>query len=984
MASARVYTCIRVRPPLLAPDEPTIPLDIDATHTKLRIVKEIPMMSSAHSTKSESKYLFDRIFNAGSPSSEVFLHSWPMLRENLLQGYHGVFCVYGQTGSGKTYTVDAYLEELLPTVFGEMQDGLLSSAKVIAISYVQIYMDGIYDLLNENRSIAKSRASDTTAFPIPESMSAHKVHHLLLQARKHRKLSEHALNRRSSRSHTVFILHVELQTEEGQLLYPKLYIVDLAGSERLYRTLSAGNTFDEGCNINKSLSCLAKCLECMAQRQAMVPYRESALTYFLRDALSNSLFVLLCCVSPEVLDEDETRCTLHFATVARKVVIQRHSAADQARRRSLRLQYEEKLEQQISNLKAVHEHEVRVLQDRARTVQASTMDHRRSYEELHERYGKLWRQLEATESELEAAKYTVDELQSELSEKQIEVQEVTLELQSLRERGEHSHTAQRAPNDDQWFGLLRERMSHAIDSLRGELIHTNLPSEPPTSVVSDLSIDTSLTYVSTDSVYSFPPEYAKGGNVHQEIQSEELRLETTFEGDNMRWSLPLGGAEPFNVPTGTNSIESPPRAQLTDQYHTFISMSPITTQLRSCLEAHYKEIILTLEYEQESRRNLERMEDKWFSSISQTFREILAKRELSCISASFLATEESHEASQEIGLLKNIGHIPSLSLLEECKKVTDHHKSEICDLKQSLAYLNLGFQESQERQQLQSIMHASNFDFLLEGTQRLHSISVDEVKKDRDASRNNLLLEIAEVRDELDIAMNATVRFQDELSLSTEMNELVRLQFSEEEARNILISQQLNVAQTYFSVHSAELQWFLCSNHLLSTVEPSRRALIMITAFSTFTEIMRAHAAQLTSQYEIQLRETSSFRVAQTDMTSALNNFAALQESIVDLSGERWNLVSGTLEKQFEVGSFRRHEKETIHELLLTESGERVSAVFAAMLDIKEGAFSKLDKTIKHAATLERSIQKILEDHTSFRSIRENEVENLKERCKKT
>ena len=61
-------------------------------------------------------------------------------------------------------------------------------------------------------------------------------------------------NDRSSRGHTIFVLHFEQRNPDGSLVKGKLNIVDLAGSENVGKSDQSALTKCEGTQINLSLS----------------------------------------------------------------------------------------------------------------------------------------------------------------------------------------------------------------------------------------------------------------------------------------------------------------------------------------------------------------------------------------------------------------------------------------------------------------------------------------------------------------------------------------------------------------------------------------------------------------------------------------------------------------------------------------------------------------------------------------------------------
>lgn len=74
-----------------------------------------------------------------------------------------------------------------------------------------------------------------------------------------RTVTEHHLNKASSRSHCIYTLHIQSRSRvesQDKVTHSKLHLVDLAGSERTKKTGSEGLTLKEATFINKSLSYL--------------------------------------------------------------------------------------------------------------------------------------------------------------------------------------------------------------------------------------------------------------------------------------------------------------------------------------------------------------------------------------------------------------------------------------------------------------------------------------------------------------------------------------------------------------------------------------------------------------------------------------------------------------------------------------------------------------------------------------------------------
>ncbi|KAF4521033.1 hypothetical protein B566_EDAN002528, partial [Ephemera danica] len=140
---------------------------------------------------------------------------------------------------------------------------------------------------------------------------------------------EHA---RSSRSHAVFTVSC---SEKGSGTARRAHLVDLAGSERAENSNRARR--EEGASINKSLVTLGNVISALAiqalarntgarrcgHAHVYVPYRDSVLTWLLRDALGgNAKTYMIATVSPASGCYGETVNTLRYAQRAKRIVNQ--------------------------------------------------------------------------------------------------------------------------------------------------------------------------------------------------------------------------------------------------------------------------------------------------------------------------------------------------------------------------------------------------------------------------------------------------------------------------------------------------------------------------------------------------------------------------------------------------------------------------------------------------------------------------------------
>ncbi|KAL1506067.1 hypothetical protein ABEB36_005498 [Hypothenemus hampei] len=219
----------------------------------------------------------------------------------------------------------------------------------VFISYVEIYNNNVYDLLDE--SSEKSLQNKILREDCRKNMyvngvveievkSAEEAFELFNVGQTRKKMASTNLNEGSSRSHSIFNIRV-VQLEQGaintngQPMIPtennikvgQLSLVDLAGSERTNRTNNTGVRLKEASSINNSLMSLRTCLEILRENQInknnrLVPYRDSRLTFlFKRYFEGDGTIKMIVCINPSVNDFEENLQVLKFAEMTQDVKI---------------------------------------------------------------------------------------------------------------------------------------------------------------------------------------------------------------------------------------------------------------------------------------------------------------------------------------------------------------------------------------------------------------------------------------------------------------------------------------------------------------------------------------------------------------------------------------------------------------------------------------------------------------------------------------
>lgn len=178
----------------------------------------------------------------------------------------------------------------------------------IKASYFEIWNEQINDLLNlqsvnlpirlgnkgffvENLFVVQCREYDDLMSVVHEGVS-------------NRKVSSHDINKDSSRSHSIFTIHLDVENIDLNDGYStkrsgKIHFVDLAGSERLKESNAKGATALETAHINKSLLTLGKVIRVLSdpkrEKGTFVPYRDSKLTQLLMDSIGGGSKTLMVC-----------------------------------------------------------------------------------------------------------------------------------------------------------------------------------------------------------------------------------------------------------------------------------------------------------------------------------------------------------------------------------------------------------------------------------------------------------------------------------------------------------------------------------------------------------------------------------------------------------------------------------------------------------------------------------------------------------------
>uniref|UniRef100_A0A673LL64 Kinesin-like protein n=1 Tax=Sinocyclocheilus rhinocerous TaxID=307959 RepID=A0A673LL64_9TELE len=270
---------------------------------------------------------------------EMLLHAF--------EGYNVCIFAYGQTGAGKSYTMmgkqdpgqQGIIPQMCEDLFRQTADNTDPDLSFsVEVSYMEIYCERVRDLLNPKSRGALRVREHPIMGPYVEDLSKMAVTNysdiadLMDTGNKARTVAATNMNETSSRSHAVFtILFTQRRHDNMTSLdtekVSKISLVDLAGSERADSSGAKGMRLKEGANINKSLTTLGKVISALAdmhgtkkRRSDFIPYRDSVLTWLLRENLGgNSRTAMIAALSPADINYEEILSTLRYADRAKQI-----------------------------------------------------------------------------------------------------------------------------------------------------------------------------------------------------------------------------------------------------------------------------------------------------------------------------------------------------------------------------------------------------------------------------------------------------------------------------------------------------------------------------------------------------------------------------------------------------------------------------------------------------------------------------------------
>lgn len=312
------------------------PLNDSEEKTGSKFIVKFPSADDQCTSIGGKVYMFDKVLKPNVTQEMVYNSAAKTIVKDVLCGYNGTIFAYGQTSSGKTHTMEGVIGDpgaqgIIPRIVNDIFNHIYSMEENlefhIKVSYFEIYMDKIRDLLDPskvNLAVHEDKNKSVYVKGATERFvsSPEEVLEVIEEGKSNRHIAVTNMNEHSSRSHSVFLINVKQENLENQKkLSGKLYLVDLAGSEKVSKTGAEGTILDEAKNINKSLSALGNVIAALADgNKSHIPYRDSKLTRILQESLGgNAKTTVVICCSPASYNESETKSTLEFGKRAKTI-----------------------------------------------------------------------------------------------------------------------------------------------------------------------------------------------------------------------------------------------------------------------------------------------------------------------------------------------------------------------------------------------------------------------------------------------------------------------------------------------------------------------------------------------------------------------------------------------------------------------------------------------------------------------------------------
>ncbi|XP_057471341.1 kinesin-like protein KIN-5B [Actinidia eriantha] len=342
-----VQVLLRCRPLTDDEQKSNLPRAITCNEHK----REVAVLQSLTNKQVDRVFTFDKVFGPKAQQRSIYDQAIAPIVNEVLEGFNCTVFAYGQTGTGKTYTMEGGMRNkggelpaeagVIPRAVRQIFNSLeaQNADYSVKVTFLELYNEEITDLLAPEDYSRTSEDRQKKPISLMEDgkgcvivrgleeeavYSANEIYNLLERGAAKRRTADTLLNKRSSRSHSVFTITIYVKEatvgDEELIKCGKLNLVDLAGSENISRSGAREVRAREAGEINKSLLTLGRVINALVEHSAHIPYRDSKLTRLLRDSLGGKTKTcIIATVSPSAHCLEETLSTLDYAYRAKNI-----------------------------------------------------------------------------------------------------------------------------------------------------------------------------------------------------------------------------------------------------------------------------------------------------------------------------------------------------------------------------------------------------------------------------------------------------------------------------------------------------------------------------------------------------------------------------------------------------------------------------------------------------------------------------------------
>lgn len=277
---------------------------------------------------------FHQVFGPNAKQEDLYSFIAPNI--NLAeQGISSTILAFGPASSGKTFTIFGIPSDLgmIHKIFSHLFQ-CISSSFIISLSIMQIYNEKIYDMIEDpNLEHPLQLKQDPCIGVTIDKISKHAISspevgmQLTNIGKNNRLVNTQSLSMNRSRSHAICEIYLESATANirGNFFKSTIRLCDLASCDKIsYYTSQQEIKQKDMVIIDISLLKLSSLIQSLAsKKQNFVPYKDSILTYVLKDTLEGrAKFSIITTISLSNDHVSDTLCALKFASRAKKITTQ--------------------------------------------------------------------------------------------------------------------------------------------------------------------------------------------------------------------------------------------------------------------------------------------------------------------------------------------------------------------------------------------------------------------------------------------------------------------------------------------------------------------------------------------------------------------------------------------------------------------------------------------------------------------------------------